>query len=134
VSASEPFLATGCDVAYHEDGVHVRLTFIRDKGESQAIFLDRAGLSQLALALRKETLSGSIVPIDQASMTIGLNYRVVGHQVGFLPDRTIKLTVFLDLPDQGRTLSLSLALSADDVDAIARHSKPANQGNLHDGK
>jgi hypothetical protein len=116
----DPFQVDACDVQRHVDGIHIRLNFVQDSGESRAVVLRREKLPQLVAALQGEIVSGSVVPIDQGSLQIGANYQMEGHQIRKLQDGSAVLTLFVKMLDQSRTVTLALELTPSDVTSMIR--------------
>lgn len=97
------------------DGEWITLTFRADTGESQVVSLNWAQLPTLVAQLVQETGPGQAVPIDQGSLQIGTTYSLQGYQVRRNTDGRRLLTLAIDLPDQGRTVTIPIELSPKEV-------------------
>ena len=101
-----------------DDGTSVRLIFIRDNGEHQAVVLRRNHLVLLVVEAQKHLSPQDAVPIDRDSLGSGTTIRLAGYQ--FSPrESELGLTLFVELPDQkNRGVTIPLSLSRKDSEAI----------------
>jgi hypothetical protein len=112
------FLAVGCDLQEHPAGTHLRLNFFDSNNKSRAIVLTRESLPLLVGALHPKIGDGTVVPIDQKSLQVAANIRVEGWDLEKRPDRSARLTIYLEMRDQGRTVMLPLDLSPENVTCL----------------
>jgi hypothetical protein len=117
----QPFITSGCNIESYADGVHMRLNFIDHKDEIRAVVLRREQIPELIGVLQTEIVPGQVVPIDQESLRIGTNYRLQGFGVRKREDNSAQLTLYIQLPEQGRTVTLNLPLTASDVTSLIIH-------------
>jgi hypothetical protein len=108
------FIIDECEIESADDGIHVRINFLQNDGASRPVVLLRAQLPQLIGAFQREIAPGSVVPIDQNSLQPGANYKLVGQQARRAPDGSVVLSLYVELPDQRRTVILPLPLSPKD--------------------
>ena len=100
-----------------DDGERVRLIFIRDSGEHQAVVLRRSDLASLVAGAQKLLSPRDAVPIDQGSLRPGMTLELTGFQ--FSPrESELGLTLFVELPDQDRGVTIPLRLSRKDAESI----------------
>ena len=101
-----------------DDSESVRLIFIRDNGEHQAVILQRSVLVSLVVGAQKHLSPQDAVPIDRDSLRPGTTHRLVGYQ--FSPRKSeLGLTLFVELPDQKRRgVTIPLSLSRKDSEDI----------------
>ena len=118
MAADDVFEPDECEVALSKDGESVRISFRRDNGTSREAVLPRKWLPGLVAQLLAQIEPGSAVPIDQGSLQIGRTFVVQGYNVRKRPDGGCLLTLFVDLPDQGRIVTIPLELSAPEVSEI----------------
>ncbi len=99
------------------DGERVRLIFIRDTGEHQAVVLRRSHLASLVAGAQKLLSPRDAVPIDRGSLRPGTTLELTSFQ--FSPQGSeLGLTLFVGLPDQDRGVTIPLCLSRKDAAAI----------------
>src|SRR5690606_34382736 len=96
------------------------LEFRSDAGGVAAIALLRGQLAALVARLVKEIGAGQAVPIDRGSLQIGQTFAVTAHQVQRRGDGARRLVMTVDLPDQGRVVTIPLELSPDDVRSLIK--------------
>ncbi len=122
MAESEPlFFIEGCNVQAYADGQHVSLEFVNHNDETRAVVLRREQIPALIAGLQAEIVSGPVIPIDQASLQIGANYRLRGFSVRKHGDGSVRLTLFVELPVQRRTVTLNLPLTPNDVTSLTTH-------------
>jgi hypothetical protein len=115
---SEPdFFAVGLNVESHSDAPYVRLTFSDDDDKTRAVIIHQSNLPSAISALHEKISSPNVVPIDRASLKQGQDYVVTGFSAKKLPEGA-ELTVHLNLPDQGRFVTLAMALSPQDITGL----------------
>lgn len=101
-----------------EDGKSVRLIFTRDNGEYREVVLRRSSLPSLVAGAQNLLSPQDAVPIDRDSLRPGTIIRLTGYQ--FSPrGKKLGLTLFLELPDQDRGVTIPLNLSRKDAESIA---------------
>jgi hypothetical protein len=100
------------------DGDDIVLDFKADSGESRVVVLSRKWVPTLLARLMQETEPGQMVPIDRASLQIGASFSVQSWQVQRRSDGARRLTLAVDLPDQGRVVTIPLELSAAEVQSL----------------
>lgn len=98
----------------------VTLDFRTDNGESRVVVLSRKWLPTLIARLMQETEPGQAVPIDRNSLQIGASFSVQGWQIQHRSDGARRLVLAVDLPDQGRVVTIPLELSPSDVQNIIK--------------
>jgi hypothetical protein len=76
-----PFFMAGCEVLAYDDNKHVKLIFSDRNDDTRSVVLHREQIPAIAGALQAEVATGNVVPIDQASLQIGANYRLEGFSI-----------------------------------------------------
>ncbi len=100
-----------------EDGDRIRLIFTCNSGERREVVLRRRNLASLFAGVQDLLSPSDAVPIDRESLRSGTTIRVTGYQ--FSPvGAELRLTLFVDLPDQGRGVTIPLRFSRRDVEKI----------------
>lgn len=112
------FEATETDIALSADGAHVRLIFNDDNGKSREVILLRKWLPAFVAQMQRNIEPGQIVPIDKASLQIGRSFSLQGFQARRFPDGGATITLFVDLPDQGRVVTIPLEMTPKDVSTL----------------
>jgi len=121
VGDSDLFIAVGCNIGKHEDGVHLRLRFMEDSGQTRDIVINRRDIPPLLASLQQEIVAGSVVPIDRGSLRIGADFQAEGYQCKRKSDGSATLTVAISLPEQSRTVTLPIDLPPQDAKSLAEH-------------
>lgn len=103
------------EVGTEENGQRVTLAFRSDSGETQAVSLARAQIPTFVARLLQETEAGSAVPIDRGSLHIGNTFAVQSFHVLRRSDGARLLTLAVDMPDEGRVVTIPLELSPIEV-------------------
>ena len=98
-----------------DEGRRVTLTFRTDSGETLGVSLGRGQVAATVARLVQEIGEGAAVPIDRGSLQIGARFAVQGFQLQRKTDGSRVLTLVVDMPDQGRVVTIPLDLSPDDV-------------------
>ena len=99
-------------------GEGVRLIFSRYDGQRRTVVLRRSDLPSLVAGAQNLLSPQDAVPIDQDSLRPGTIIRLTGYQ--FSPrGEKLGLTLFLELPDQDRGVTIPLNLSRKDAESIA---------------
>jgi hypothetical protein len=114
----KPLQPNECETLIGEDGRQVKLVFRSDDGDSREIVVDRQWLPQLITQLQRRIAPGQAVPINKDSLDIGQTFALQGYQVRRNADGGAILTLFVDLPDQGRVVTIPLDFSSKDVDQL----------------
>jgi hypothetical protein len=112
---AEGFEPDDCEAVLIENDTKVRITFRRDSGASREVILPREALPQLVELLISKIESGPLVRIDQGSLRPGQTFVVQGLRVQKISDGSQLLTLTAFLPDQGRSVTIPLELSAKDA-------------------
>jgi hypothetical protein len=118
IPENDQFLTVGCNVQEHPDGLHFRLNFIDAAGKSRAVTLTRDTLPLLAAALHSKIGDGKIVPIDQKSLRAGANILVKGWDIVKRPDLGARLTLYVEMLDQDRVVTIPVDLSPENVTSL----------------
>ena len=113
--ADDPFIVDGCDVERHSDGAHVRLNFVSDIAGTRSVVLRRDRIPQVLAALQNEIVPGHMTSIDNQSLQIGADYQLEGYQFAKTPNGGLELMMFVNLPDEGGTVTVTLDIPAKDV-------------------
>ena len=121
MSDADLFLAVGCDIGTNDEGTHIRFRFIDDVNQQRHVVMAKQNIPLLLAALQKEIVSGSVVPIDRGSLRIGADFQVQGYQCQRKEDGSAVLTVMINLPEQGRTVTLPIDFPAEDAKSLAGH-------------
>jgi hypothetical protein len=100
------------------DGEDVVLDFRSDSGESRAVVLSRQWLPGLIARLMQQIGPDEAVPTDQGSLQVGARFAVQGWQVQHQSDGARRLDVIVNLPDQGRVVTIPLELTPPDVQSL----------------
>ena len=112
---SKEFRPDECETFLSEDRKRVKIVFRRDSGETQEAVLARTWIPQLIVQLQTRIEPGQATPIDRGSLRIGQTFSLQGYQVGHRPDGSAILTLFVDLPDQGRVVTIPLVLPPPEI-------------------
>ena len=96
------------------DKKQVRLVWRQDSGGRQAEVLHKNQLSAVLLELQKQIEPNSAVPINPASLRAGTLVAISGLGFGPRQDHFL-LTVFSDLPEQDRGVTIPLRFSKKDA-------------------
>jgi hypothetical protein len=118
--ADEPFLVDESDVQIDASGEFVKFIFSRDSGERREVVLRRQWLPALATQIQKNIAPGQAVPIDKGSLQIGANFSLQGFQVRRKSDGGATLTLFVDMPDQGRVVTIPMQMSPADIATLQK--------------
>jgi hypothetical protein len=97
------------------EGEDIILDFRSDSGESRAVVLSREWLPGLIARLMHQIGPEEAVPVDQGSLQVGARFAVQGWQVQRESDGARRLDVIINLPDQGRVVTIPLDLTPPDV-------------------
>lgn len=100
------------------DGELIRISFLRDDGQSRVVTMHRTWLPQLLAELQSKIAPGQATPINRGSLQIGANFRVQGFQAHRNQDGSAVLTLAIDLTDQGRIVTLPIDLEASEREQI----------------
>lgn len=120
--ANEPFVPDDFVVLLSEDGKRVTLRFSCDSDEQVLISIPRIHLASLVVEATKLLPPGSAVPIDRDSLRPGTTYSLQGYQFSPRPEH-LGLTLFVDLPDQGRVVTIPLQLTPKDIEVVSEQIK-----------
>src|SRR5277367_6259725 len=115
---NEDFVISGCDVQEHPDGKRLRLTFVGEGDKTRSVVMNREGVPLLVGALHSKIGHGTVVPIDKDSLRAGTNIQVQGWDLTNRPDRSVRLTIYVDMIDQGRVVTIPVELSRENVTAL----------------
>ena len=114
----EDFVVLGCDVKERPDGKRLRLNFTGEGNKNRSVVLHREGVPLLVGALHSKIGHGTVVPIDKESLRAGANIQVQGWDLANRPDRSVLLTIYLDMTDQNRVVTIPVELSQENVTAL----------------
>ena len=109
------FIPDDVRIQPHSDGERVKVTFLRDTNESREVVLRRSWLPQFLNAMRNEIAPGQAVPIDPNSLSFGRSYSLQGWECKRSPEGGARMTLYIDLPDQGRVVTMPISLGPDEV-------------------
>ena len=114
----DDFEVAGVDVA--RNGELVKLIFLDRDDNTRPVVLHQHGIPQLIGALQQHIAAGKVVPMTPKSARIGAIYALEGHGIRKNPDGSAVLTLFVNLPEEGRTVTFDLPLAAKDAQALAK--------------
>ena len=106
------------DLQFQEsDDDQIRMIFAKNSGEHRTVVVRRENLASLFAGIQRLLPAGDAVPIDRDSFRAGTTIRVTSYQ--FSPRETeFRMTLFVDLPDQGRSVTIPLHFSRKDAKSI----------------
>jgi hypothetical protein len=113
---SDEFIPDG--VRTQRSGEYVKIIFERDDGQFRDVVAHRTWLPSLVTCLLNEIGPGQAVPIDKGSLNFGTTYSVQGFQARPASDGSARLTLFVDLPDQGRVVTIPIDLKPEERSQI----------------
>ncbi len=117
MTTSDDFEVKDLQFQTSEEGEKVRLIFTRNSGERQEVVFRRRDLASLVAGAQKLLSPSDAVPIDRESLRSGTTIQVTGYQ--FSPGGAeLCLTLFVDLPDQGRGVTIPLCFSRKNVESM----------------
>lgn len=117
---ADDFFPDECEVLEHSDGQHIRIVFRSDSGESQQVCVRRKWLPSLLNQLSEQIAPGQAVRIDQNSLRPGMDFALQGWDCRRNPQGGARLVLYVDLPDQGRVVTIPVALDAHDVPVLVQ--------------
>jgi hypothetical protein len=120
MSEDAPFLVDNAAVALNDTGEFAKLVFSRDTGESREVILRREWLPMLVVEIQSKIAPSQATPIDRGSLHMGQNFSLRGFQARRVQSGGATLTLFVDLPDQGRGVTIPLDLTSEDVDTLIK--------------
>lgn len=106
------------DVEVVRSDLFVTLTFSADGGESRAVKLVRSRLPFFVSKLMKEVESDQVTPIRPDALAAGTSFAIHGWQMAKADDGGRLLTLFVELREPARTVTVPLELSPEDVAAL----------------
>jgi hypothetical protein len=115
---NRPFEASETDIALSGDGTSVRLIFNDDSRKSREVILRRKWLPMFAAQIQKNIEPGQIVPIDKGSLQIGQSFSLQGFHAHRLSDGGATIVLFVDLPDQGRVVTIPMDMTPKDLSTL----------------
>ena len=97
----------------------VRLVWAQDSGERRTVVLSKSLLPQVFAQLQTQIAVGSGAPINMAAFRPGTTISVTGLQFGQRADH-FRLTLFADLPDEGRAVTIPLRISKKEAEECVK--------------
>jgi hypothetical protein len=108
------------EIGTEEEGQRVTLTFRTDTGETLGVSLTRGQVGVTVARLVQEIGSGSVAPIARGLLQIGASFSVQGFQVQRKTDGARLLTLAVDMPEEGRVVTIPLELSPIEVEELIK--------------
>lgn len=112
---TEAFHPDECEIFAHSDGEHIKIAFRTDSGESREVVLRRKALPSLLNQLSAQIAPGQAVRIDSHSLRPGTDFVLQGWECRLDAQGGARLVLYIDLPEQGRVVTVPLSLNAADV-------------------
>lgn len=112
----------------------VRLVFNRAKGSPVGVEFSHSHL-RILLALVQSKIgpgphrSTNVVSIDRCSLQIGTFFDLHGWKTSKLPSGGLRLTLMVNLLDQGRVVEIPINISRDDAASLAQDFLGASASN-----
>ena len=115
---ADEFIPDEIEVFPNDDRKRVKLVFRRDSGESREVVLLKSWLPQLLTQLRPHIAPSSAVQIDKGSFQPGQDFALQGWECRTTPAGGARLVLYIDLPNQGRVVTVPMTLDRADVDQL----------------
>jgi|HubBroStandDraft_6_1064221.scaffolds.fasta_scaffold191591_1 hypothetical protein len=97
------------------DGADAALAFETPEGQQIGVIIGRDFLPSVLLEIQSNIGSATIVPISKRSLRPGTRIRARGHQIGPGPDGGKMLTIFAEVGDDHRVVTIPIDLPSHEV-------------------
>jgi hypothetical protein len=103
------------DTDFEERDDSIKIFFRRNNDTSREVTLLKKWVPVFVSQLISKIEEGQVVPIDKNSLQIGQSFSVQGWNMTKRQNGGRRLTLFVDLPDHGRVVTIPLELSSSEV-------------------